>query len=109
MAKIIGNSIKILRESSQITQASIAHFLGVDQALISKAENGERCLPADMIYKLACLFGISVDAIESEGMKVSDLTFAFNSKNLSIEDMEAISAVNRIVLNSEYMAKLLSK
>lgn len=109
MTKIIGGNIKKLRESLGINQSSIAHFLGVDQSLISKVENGERSLSADMLYKLACLFGVSVDTIESETMKISDLSFAFRSKNLSVEDMEAISAVNRIALNSEYMAELMKR
>lgn len=107
MANIIGNNIKILRDNMGFSQSTIARFLNVDQSLISKVEKGERSLSTDMLEKLACLFGISIDAIESNSIEASNLSFAFRASDLSAEDLEAISAINRIALNSEYMAELL--
>lgn len=107
MANIIGNNIKTLREEMGFNQTIIARFLNVDQSLISKVEKGERSLSADMLEKLACLFGVSADAIESSTIEASNLSFAFRASDLSVEDLEAISAINRIALNSEYMAELL--
>lgn len=107
MANNIGNNIKTLRERMGFNQTSIARFLDVDQSLISKVEKGERNLSADMLEKLAYLFGITVDDIECGTIEGSSLSFAFRASDLSAEDMEAISAINRIALNSEYMAELL--
>lgn len=107
MANIIGNNIKILRDNMGFSQSTIARFLNVDQSLISKVEKGERSLSTDMLEKLACLFGISIDAIESNTIETSNLSFAFRASDLSAEDLKAISAINRIALNSEYMAELL--
>lgn len=107
MANIIGNNIKTLRDGMGFNQANIARFLNVDQSLISKVEKGERILSADMLDKLACLFGVSVNAIEDSAIEASILSFAFRASDLSAEDLEAISAINRIALNSEYMAELL--
>lgn len=107
MANIIGNNIKILRDNMGFSQSTIARFLNVDQSLISKVEKGERSLSTDMLEKLACLFGISIDAIESNSIETSNLSFAFGASDLSAEDLETISAINRIALNSEYMAELL--
>lgn len=107
MANIIGNNIKILRDNMGFSQSTVARFLNVDQSLISKVEKGERSLSTDMLEKLACLFGISIDAIESNSIEASNLSFAFRASDLSAEDLEAISAINRIALNSEYMAELL--
>lgn len=107
MANIIGNNIKILRDNMGFSQSTIARFLNVDQSLISKVEKGERSLSTDMLEKLACLFGISIDAIESNSIETSNLSFAFRASDLSAEDLETISAINRIALNSEYMAELL--
>lgn len=107
MANIMANNIKTLRVSMGVNQSAIAHFLNVDQSLISKVEKGERSLSVDMLEKLACLFGVSIDAIESSIIEASSLSFAFRASDLSVEDMEAISAINRIALNSEYMAELL--
>ena len=107
MANIIGNNIKILRDNMGFSQSTIARFLNVDQSLISKVEKGERSLSTDMLEKLVCLFGISIDAIESNSIETSNLSFAFRASDLSAEDLETISAINRIALNSEYMAELL--
>ena len=107
MANIIGNNIKTLRDEIGFSQTIIARFLNVDQSLISKIEKGERSLSADMLEKLACLFGVSVNAIEGSTIEASNLSFAFRASDLSAEDLEAISAINRIALNSEYMAELL--
>ncbi len=109
MANIIGENIKKLRENIGISQKSIALFLGVDQSLISKIEKGERILSADMLEKLANLFGVSVEAIERNLQETSYLSFAYRASNLTTEDLEAISAINRIALNSEYMGKLLKE
>ncbi|MGN1164512.1 MAG: helix-turn-helix domain-containing protein [Candidatus Ornithospirochaeta sp.] len=107
MSNNIGRNIRSLRVGMGFNQSNIASFLNVDQSLISKAEKGERALSSDMIEKLACLFGVTVSAIESEEVETSNLSFAFRASDMTIEDMEAISAINRIALNSEYMGKLL--
>ena len=107
MANIIGNNIKTLRDGMGFNQSNIARFLNVDQSLISKIEKGERMLSTDMVEKLACLFGVSVDAIEDRTIEAPSMSFAFKASDLSAEDLEAISAINRITLNSEYMAELL--
>lgn len=103
----ISNNIKALRESSGLTQANIAHFLNVDQSLISKIEKGERSLSSDAIEKLAYLFGVTVDDLESHELKSSNLSFAFRASDLTVLDLESISAINRIALNSEFMTNLL--
>lgn len=107
MENIIGNNIKTLREGIGFTQSNIASFLNVDQSLLSKIEKGERMLSTDMLEKLACLFGVSVDAIEDNTIEAPSMSFAFKASDLSAEDLEAISSINRIALNSEYMANLL--
>lgn len=104
---VIGENIKKLREMTGFNQACIAGFLGVDQSLISKVEKGERALAADMLEKLACLFGVPVKAIESKDMSDFHLSIAFRGSELSREEMEAISVINKIALNSEFMAELL--
>ena len=107
MTNIIGNNIKTLRDGMGFNQSTIARFLNVDQSLISKIEKGERSLSVDMLEKLACLFGVSINAIESSTIEASTLSVAFRASDLSLEDLIAISAINRIALNSEYMAEIL--
>ena len=104
---IIGDNIRILRANAGFTQNNLAQFLQVDQSLISKVEKGERGLSAEMVEKLADLFGVSVEQIEAHPVVASKLSFAFRGSDLSVEDMEAISAINRIALNSEFMRVIL--
>ena len=107
MTNIIGNNIKTLRNGMGLSQSVIARFLNVDKSMISKVEEGERCLSADMLEKLAWLFGVSIDTIEETTIEASSISTGFRENNLSAEDLEAISAINRIAINSEYMAELL--
>lgn len=92
MTNIVGNNIKTLRESMESSQSMIAHFLNVDQSLISKVEKGERNLSVDMLEKLAYLFGVSIDAIESSPIEASSLSAAFRESELSAEDKEMFAA-----------------
>lgn len=106
MENKIGANIKNLREKMNFNQTNIANFLNVDQSLISKVEKGERTLSLDMLEKLACLFGVTINEIENEDIETTKLSFAFRTKDLTVNDMETISAINRIALNLEIMDKL---
>ena len=106
--KMIAERMKAFRKSSGLSQANIACFLGVDQSLISKAENGERSLSVEMLEKLAALYGVSISAFEEDTLPVNPLKFALRSGELTTADMEALCAINRIALNSEFMAGLLA-
>lgn len=102
----IGATIKSLRENSGFTQKNIANFLKVDQSLISKFESGERPISADMLDKLAALFGISM-SVFYESADIKPLSFALRANEISEEDLETICVINRIALNSNFMTKLL--
>ncbi len=105
--KAIGENLRILRDGAGYNQQSIAIFLGVDQSLISKIEKGERGISADMLDKLASLFGISTSVVLNDVVTIKPLTCAFRCSEFSLGDMEAISAINKIALNSEFMNSLL--
>jgi transcriptional regulator with XRE-family HTH domain len=103
----IGATLKTLRERSGFTQSNIAKYLKVDQSLISKYETGERALTADMLEKLAVLFGVDITAFDDMADSVKPLTFALRASEISEEDLDAISAINRIALNCHFMTQLL--
>lgn len=107
--KAIGENLRLLRDGAGYNQQSIADFLGVDQSLISKIEKGERSISADMLDKLASLFGVKTSAIVDDVVVVKPLSCAFRCSELSPTDMETISAINKIALNSEFMNKLLEE
>ena len=105
--KIVGENIRVLRENAGFTQSNLAQFMKVDQSLISKVEKGERNLSADMLEKISALFGVTVEQIESQPVAISKLSFAFRGSEFSLAEMEAISAINKIALNSEFMRVIL--
>ena len=103
----IGKNIRKLRTNMGISQVEIANFLGVDQSLISKIEKGERSISSDMLDELSSLFGVSLFDMQKEDIEPVNLSFAFRSSGLTLEDMKSIVLINRIALNSEYMSELL--
>ncbi|MDO4501434.1 MAG: helix-turn-helix transcriptional regulator [Erysipelotrichaceae bacterium] len=106
---VLGDNLKRLRENMKLNQNNLAEFLGVDQSLISKLEKGERSISADMLEKLSSLFGVSISEMENPEMKQGNLSFAFRASELNLEDLKAISDINRIALNLDFMEELLEE
>lgn len=57
------NNLKVLRKSRKLTQISLQMQTGIEQALLSKFENGERIPPTETLMKLADFYGVSMDYI----------------------------------------------
>lgn len=57
------NNLKKLRKERGITQISLQMQTGIEQALISKFESGERIPPTDTLMRLADFYGVSMDYI----------------------------------------------
>ena len=53
--------LKELRKKAKISQIKLQMDTGIEQALISKYENGKRIPPTETIIVLADYFGISID------------------------------------------------
>lgn len=103
----IGENIKALREQSGFTQSNLAQYLKVDQSLISKIEKNERPITSDMLDKLSALFGVTIDSFNAESIPTNRISFALRASEINEEDLETISAINRIALNSNFMTRLL--
>jgi transcriptional regulator with XRE-family HTH domain len=104
----VGAKIKAMRENNGFTQSNIAKYLKVDQSLISKVETGERALAVDMLEKLAILFGVNLTFFDDSFVgQIKPLTFALRASEVNEDDLDAISAINRIALNSNFMTQLL--
>ncbi|MBQ8648529.1 MAG: helix-turn-helix transcriptional regulator [Clostridia bacterium] len=57
------NNLKVLRKARGLTQISLQMQTGIEQALLSKFENGERIPPTDTLIRLADFYGVSMDYI----------------------------------------------
>ena len=99
--------LKQLRKESRITQEQMAEYLGVDQSLITKLENGTRSLNVTLIDKICNLFGCSEAYLMGEDDAYIPLNFAFRSNGIQSEDLESIAVVNKIAMNIRYMNELL--
>lgn len=59
----IGNVIRYFRELKHLSQSKLAEQIGVSQRNVSYYESGEHIPPADILKKLASIFGITVDEL----------------------------------------------
>lgn len=57
------NNLKLLRKSKGYTQIAVQMKTGIEQALLSKFENGERVPPTETLIKLAEFYNVSIDYI----------------------------------------------
>ena len=57
------NNLKKLRENKGLTQIAVQMATGIEQALLSKFETGERVPPTDTIMRLADFYNVSMDYI----------------------------------------------
>ena len=57
------NNLRTLRKERGLTQIAVQMKTGIEQALLSKFENGERVPPTDTLMCLADFYGVSMDYI----------------------------------------------
>lgn len=93
-----GRRFKEIRKQNDFTQEQIAQFLQVDRSLIAKFEVGERSLGMALIEKACRLFGCEANAVLGE-QEYRPLAVAYRAKDLTLDDIEAVSKVQQIALN----------
>ena len=60
---VVKTNLKQLRKSKGYTQIAVQMKTGIEQALLSKFENGERVPPTETLIKLADFYDVSIDYI----------------------------------------------
>ena len=63
LGDVMQNRLKELRKSRGYTQISLQMQTGIEQALLSKFENGERVPPTETLLRLAEFYDVSIDYI----------------------------------------------
>ena len=63
LGDVMRNRLKELRKSRGYTQISLQMQTGIEQALLSKFENGERVPPTETLVRLAEFYNVSIDYI----------------------------------------------
>lgn len=59
----MNNNLKKLRAEKGYTQIAVQMKTGIEQALLSKFENGERTPPTETLMQLADFYNVSMDYI----------------------------------------------
>ena len=67
LGDIVKNNLKLLRTSKGYTQIALQMKTGIEQALLSKFENGERIPPPETLLRLAEFYNVSMDYISGVG------------------------------------------
>lgn len=57
------NNLKNLRKENGLTQLSLQMKTGIEQALLSKYETGDRIPPTETLFLLAEFYNVSIDYI----------------------------------------------
>lgn len=107
-SKLRGERFKEIRSTHGFTQEQIAVFLQIDRTLLAKFEKGERSLGLSVLEKACGLFGCSLLELERD-TPYTPLTVAFRAKELTVEDMEAVSKIQKLVINTQRMKKMKEK
>jgi transcriptional regulator with XRE-family HTH domain len=61
----LGTLLRRVREERQLTQKKVAQELGISQSALSAWESGQTLPPRPQLARIAAVFGIGVDALES--------------------------------------------
>lgn len=60
---VMQNNLRKLRKERGLTQIGLQMKVGIEQALLSKYETGDRIPPTDALMLLAEFYGVSIDYI----------------------------------------------
>ena len=63
LGDMMQNNLRKLRKEKGLSQIAVQMQTGIEQALISKNENGERLPPTETLMQLADFYGVSMDYI----------------------------------------------
>ena len=63
LGDIMQNNLRKLRKENNLTQVALQMQTGIEQALLSKFENGERIPPTESLIILANYYNVSIDYI----------------------------------------------
>ena len=61
LGDMMQNNLRKLRKEKGLSQIAVQMQTGIEQALISKYENGERVPPTETLMQLADFYGVSMD------------------------------------------------
>ena len=61
LGDLMKNNLRKLRQERRLTQVALQMQTGIEQALLSKFENGDRIPPTETLLILADFYDVSID------------------------------------------------
>jgi len=101
--ELIGNKIKMLRESKGWTQEQFALKIGVEQSNIARIEKGKKFITMDKVYKILEVFDISLDylfedvLVACQNLEKNDLFYNTLRNNLNIMCFEDLKMTKKLI------------
>ena len=91
----LASNLKRLRVSYGFSQANLAERLQIDRSLYALYESGKRCPDPELLYDVACIFGIRMEMLlESDPEIIASQSDCFNP--CSEEDLRLLSIYRRL-------------
>jgi transcriptional regulator with XRE-family HTH domain len=103
---LTGERFSQLRNRSGLTESVMSKYLDVDESSILEFEKGENQFSVEILEKASELFGCTLDCFMNESDTFIKVPTAFKLRNLEIEDLVAVAAINKIALNLRFMEGL---
>lgn len=77
---MVRNRVKELRKERKLRQEELAGRINISQQTVSRIENGDNALAADILMSLANYFGVSIDYIlyRSDSRREGESQIEFN-------------------------------
>src|ERR1051325_7746881 len=99
----LGAKVRALRRRENLTQVQLAGQLGISASYLNLIEANRRPLPANLLIKLAQLFGVDVAAFagDEDSRLVSDLTEAFADPVLEEYDPPSVDVREQAAASPE--------
>ena len=101
--KLIGNKIRILRESKGWTQQNLGLKIGISQNNITSIEKGKKFVSMEKVYKILEVFDISLDdffedvLIACENSKEDDLFYDTLKNSLTAMELEDLKMNKKLI------------
>ena len=90
-------SLRLYRESAELTQKDVASKIGVSESAYRSYELGDRKIPVDLLVKLAAVYRVSVDVLIGNSEPANEPTIV--SGNFTQDQSEKIIKYAELVKN----------
>lgn len=110
--KNFGQEIKALREQAKLPLRTVASFLDIDQAILSKIENGKRNASKEQVTKLAVYFNTDEKTLIVNYLAdkiVKELKYEPYNKEVLMVAEEKLTYGNALILNQQTILDQLKK